>query len=189
VRFAVSIVNACLRDGHGGSPTAVIDETAPIQTPLTDAGPVIAALGVAPGLLRPGACVATLGRARMLVPVATPEAVAAVTPDLDRLRAACDEFGFLGCYVHAGPTGAGHVTARMFAPSIGVPEDIANANGTACLAAHLAGRGVTDLTVNMGDVLDNPATITATAWQGRHGPRILVGGAAILTRSLTIAAG
>jgi trans-2,3-dihydro-3-hydroxyanthranilate isomerase len=47
----------------------------------------------------------------------------------------------------------------MFAPSIGVPEDIANANSTACLAAHL-GRG---LAVDMGDALGEPATILADA--------------------------
>ena len=145
---------------------------------------VVAAIGVAPDLLAPGACVASLGRARLLVPLATPEAVVALAPDLDRLRAACDQFGLLGCYVHSAPTSAGRVVARMFAPSIGVPEDIANVNGTACLAAHLYGHGVTDLTVNMGDSLGNPATITASASQGPTDAKILVGGTAIITGTL-----
>jgi trans-2,3-dihydro-3-hydroxyanthranilate isomerase len=118
----------------------------------------------------------------MLVPVVTPEVVAALTPDLDRLREACDRFGLLGCYVHSAPTSAGRVMARMFAPSIGVPEDIANANSTACLAAHLVDRGVTDLTVDMGDALGSLATITASTRQGPTGPKIMVGGAAMITR-------
>jgi trans-2,3-dihydro-3-hydroxyanthranilate isomerase len=114
----------------------------------------------------------------MLVPVATPEAVAALAPDLDRLRAACDRFGLLGCYVHSVPAGGGRVVARMFAPSIGVPEDIANANSTTCLAAHLAQHGFTDLRVDMGDSLGSPATIIAAIRPGPTGPSILVGGTA-----------
>jgi Phenazine biosynthesis-like protein len=51
----------------------------------------------------------------------------------------------------------------MFAPSIGVAEDIANANSTACLAAHLARRGITSISVDMGDALGSPSTITASA--------------------------
>jgi predicted PhzF superfamily epimerase YddE/YHI9 len=143
---------------------------------------VVAALGLNPDLLTPGACVASLGRARMLVPVATSQAVATLAPDLDRLRAACDRLGLLGCYVHSAPTSAGRVTARMFAPSIGVPEDIANANSTACIVAHLAGRGVTELSVDMGDALGSPATITAAVQQSPTGSKIVVGGAATIAR-------
>jgi trans-2,3-dihydro-3-hydroxyanthranilate isomerase len=113
-----------------------------------------------------GCVVAMLGRPRMLVPVPS---AAALSPDLDRLRAACDAFGMLGCYAYS--KAGDRVTARMFAPSIGVPEDIANANSTACLAAHLN----SDLTVDMGDTLGHPATIIATV----H-PALRVGGVAIV---------
>ncbi|MDX8033081.1 PhzF family phenazine biosynthesis protein [Lentzea sp. BCCO 10_0856] len=123
---------------------------------------VVAALGAG------GMCVvATLGRPRMLVELS--DGLAALTPDFRRLRAATDEFGLLGCYVYS-PEADGRYAARMFAPSIGVPEDIANANSTACLAAHLAA----DIAVDMGDSLGRPATITATA----SGPGVLVGGLA-----------
>ncbi len=144
---------------------------------------VLSALGVSPDVLVPGACVASLGRARMLVPVANAEAVAALVPDLGRLRKACDQWNLLGCYVHSAPTSTGRVVARMFAPSIGVPEDIANANSTACLAARVAFSGVTDLTVDMGDALGSPATITASTRPTPTGPAILVGGTATLTRA------
>ncbi|WP_394613103.1 PhzF family phenazine biosynthesis protein [Lentzea sp. JNUCC 0626] len=113
-----------------------------------------------------GSCViATLGRPRMLIEV--PD-VAALTPDLDLLKAATDEFGLLGCYAYSA---GNRYAARMFAPSIGVPEDIANANSTACLAAHLAA----DVTVDMGDSLGRPATITATATAAG----VMVGGLAV----------
>ncbi|MFJ9626998.1 PhzF family phenazine biosynthesis protein [Streptomyces sp. NPDC101175] len=256
-RLSVTIVRACLREGHGGSPTAVLDEVplsdaercrvpvlagtshavfvAPrgsevslrfftaegelpacghgtvaalaflaeraggpeyrgtlraagrsfagravregarvraafepgpvgLREPTTaERGLVLPALRVPPGALAPGARVASIGRERLLVPVASRSALTALAPHFDRLRAACDRFGFLGCYVYSVPTRSGRIAARMFAPSIGVPEDIANANSTACLAAALAGRGVTGITVDMGDALGSPATITASA--------------------------
>jgi PhzF family phenazine biosynthesis protein len=134
---------------------------------------VLPTLGVTPDMLAPGARVASVGRARLLVPVASRSELAALAPDFEGLRAACDRFGLLGCYVYSVPTSAGRIAARMFAPSIGVPEDIANANSTACLAADLASRGVTEIAVDMGDSLGSPATITASAR-----PVVRVGGVA-----------
>jgi predicted PhzF superfamily epimerase YddE/YHI9 len=74
----------------------------------------------------------------------------------------------------------------MFAPSIGVAEDIANANSTACLAAHLAGQGISDIAVDMGDSLGSPATITATTQYDASGLLVHLGGAADVTRSTHI---
>jgi PhzF family phenazine biosynthesis protein len=125
--------------------------------------------------------VAAAGRARMLIPVPTREVLAAISPDLDRLRQACDRLGLLGCYLYTAPTADGRIAARMFAPSIGVPEDIANANSTACLAAHLSQRGFTTLTVDMGDSLSSPSSITATTTgTDPGGVRVQVGGVATI---------
>lgn len=138
---------------------------------------VLPALGVTSDALAAATRVAAVGRSRLLVPVATRSALAALAPDLERLRAACDRLGFLGCYVYSAPTSTGRVAARMFAPSIGVPEDIANANSTACLAAHLSEQGISEIAVDMGDSLGSPSTITAAARQGPSGP-VHLGGAA-----------
>jgi len=156
-----------------------------LREPTADeCGLVLPALGLAAdevGLgARVRARVASVGRARLLVPVPTRSALDALCPDFDRLRAACDQFGFLGCYVYSAPTANGRIAARMFAPSIGVPEDIANANSTACLAAHLADQGVTEIAVDMGDGLGSPATITAAAAPAPAGRLIHLGGAAAL---------
>ncbi|WP_019069563.1 PhzF family phenazine biosynthesis protein [Streptomyces hokutonensis] len=124
---------------------------------------VLPPLGITPDRLVQGARVASVGRARLLVPVASRAELAALAPDFEGLRAACDRFGLLGCYVYSVPERSGRIAARMFAPSIGVPEDIANANSTACLAADLAERGITEIAVDMGDSLGSPATITASA--------------------------
>ena len=147
---------------------------------------VLPALGLTSAALAPGIRVAAIGRQRLLIPLASPATLAALAPDFARLRDACDRLGFLGCYVHSVPTATGRVTARMFAPSIGVDEDIANANSTACLAAHLATRGIADIAVDMGDSLGSPSTITATT---RDSPRtrIDLGGAAEVTHTIDYA--
>ncbi|WSA74058.1 PhzF family phenazine biosynthesis protein [Streptomyces sp. NBC_01799] len=119
---------------------------------------------------------------RLLVPLTTRFALAALAPDFDGLRAACDRLGFLGCYVYSVPEPTGRAAARMFALSIGVPEDIANANSTAGLAAHLAGQGTTRIAVDMGDSLGSLATFTATTQPGPAGPLIHLGGTARLIR-------
>lgn len=141
---------------------------------------VLPALGVSSDTLAAGARVASVGRPRLLVPVRSRSALAALAPDMARLRDACDRLGLLGCYVYSVPTPTGHVVARMFAPSIGVAEDVANANSTACLAAHLAGDGTTDIAVDMGDSLGCPARITATAQPTPSGPLIRLGGTALV---------
>jgi trans-2,3-dihydro-3-hydroxyanthranilate isomerase len=141
---------------------------------------VLGALGLAPDETGPDARIAGVGRERILIPVSTRAVLAALRPDLDRLKAVCDRLGLLGAYVHSRPSPEGMLAARMFAPSIGVPEDLANANSTACLAAHLAGRGIHRITVDMGDALGSPATITATAGADL---RVELGGTArIVTR-------
>ncbi|MBM0276098.1 PhzF family phenazine biosynthesis protein [Micromonospora tarensis] len=172
-----TFVGRAVRDGdriHAAfdpGPVAVRDATS------AEVGPVVDALGVAPGLLSAGVGVGSLGRARLLVPVGTAGAVAALSPDGGRLRLVCDRLGLLGCYVYSTPTSSGRVVARMFAPSIGVFEDIANVNSTACLAVRLAGAGRGELTVEMGDAVGAPSTITASVRPGVGGRRVLVGAA------------
>jgi PhzF family phenazine biosynthesis protein len=122
-----------------------------------------------------GICVASLGRPRLLVPIASRLALAELRPDFVRLREECDRLGLLGCYVHTPPTGEGRLAARMFAPSICVPEDVANANSTACLAARL---GEGQVSVDMGDSLGRPSTIIASARKRGRGLELRVGGTA-----------
>lgn len=136
--------------------------------------PLLLALGVEAAQCR----IASVGRPRMLVGVPDREVLAGLAPDMQALRQACDRAGLLGCYVHSAPSPDGRAAARMFAPSIGVPEDVANANSTACLAAHLAGGRPATLRVDMGDWLGEPATVIATTRPGPRGPRVRVGGAA-----------
>lgn len=164
--------------GEVGDGEAVFDP-GPIElrTPaVSTRQPLLRALGIDEARCR----IASTGRPRMLVQVPDPRTLAELAPDMRSLRQACDAADLLGCYVYSAPAPDGRVTARMFAPSIGVPEDIANANSTACLAAHLAGRGPATLRVDMGDSLGVPATVLATTRPGPKGPQVRVGGAAAL---------
>ncbi|HWG24297.1 PhzF family phenazine biosynthesis protein [Actinospica sp.] len=147
---------------------------------------VAAGLGIAVGGIAEEACVASVGRERMLLPLASRSALAELAPNFAQLKEACDRFGFLGCYAYSVPEADGLSAARMFAPSIGVPEDIANANSTGCLAAYLAGRGVARLSVDMGDHLGSPSTITATVHDGPSGRQIRLGGEAAGMRSISV---
>ena len=148
--------------------------------------PVLSALGIDPQLASERCRIAAVGRPRMLVQVVDRQALAALAPDMTRLREACDRLGLLGCYVYDTPSPDGRAAARMFAPSIGVPEDIANANSTACLAAHLAGHGFPALAVDMGDSLGEPSTIVATTRPGTGGPLVRVGGTATITTEISL---
>ena len=130
--------------------------------------------------------VASIGQPRLLVPISTRFALAGLKPDYDRLQDDCDRLGLLGCYVYSTPTTSGRLAARMFAPSIGVPEDIANANSTACLAARLAQGKASRITVEMGDSLDSPATIAAATQQTSSGLQIRVGGTAKVAATLRL---
>jgi trans-2,3-dihydro-3-hydroxyanthranilate isomerase len=141
-------------------------------------GPVLAAMGLHRHKGTGSAHVASLGRPRLLVRAPSRAALATLAPDPARLAVACDLLGLLGCYVYVPSESGDHFTARMFAPSIGVPEDIANANSTACLAALLSDQGIGEITVDMGDSLSSPATVVASTQASRSGPRVLVGGSA-----------
>ncbi|MFI0960891.1 PhzF family phenazine biosynthesis protein [Streptomyces sp. NPDC021080] len=139
---------------------------------------LLPALGL-PAEVGPEARIATLGRPRLLVPVTGRAALASLSPDADRLAAACDRLGLLGCFAHSPVSASARIAARMFAPSIGVPEDVANVNSSACLAAHLLARhGTPRIDVDLGDALGHPSTVRATARNGSPGSPIDITGAA-----------
>lgn len=126
------------------------------RPPVTECDLVLPALGPTSDTLAPGIRVASVGRSRLLVPLTTRSAPTTLSPDFERLRAACGRLGPLGCYAYWVATSTGRVAARVFAPPIGVAEDIANAHSPACLAAHLAGQGIRGIAVDMGDSLGRP---------------------------------
>lgn len=114
--------------------------------------------------------VASPGRERLLLPITDAEMLAGLRPDMQALAAVSRRFGQLGCLVYVPPSGSRRTMARMFAPAIGVPEDIANANSSGCLAAVLLMDGHDpSVAVDQGDALGSPSTVYATAGATRPG--------------------
>ena len=123
--------------------------------------------------------VASPGRARVLIPVLDRTVLASIRPDQERLAAESRRYRQLGCFVYVPPSSGEPAAARMFAPAIGVPEDIANANSAGCLAAHLLiSGGNPTVAVDQGDGLGRPSTVHATAVHSAHGIATRVGGSA-----------
>jgi PhzF family phenazine biosynthesis protein len=145
-----------------------------------DCEAVLAAVGIGAAQLHPYVrmVVASPGTPRLLVPVADRDMLAALIPDFAALGSATRERGLLGCFVYVPPDRDRPALARMFAPAIGVDEDVANANSAGCLAAHLLCDRPVE--VEQGDSLERPATVFATAHSGPSGVRVWVGGLAVV---------
>ncbi|MFF7474248.1 PhzF family phenazine biosynthesis protein [Streptomyces sp. NPDC008092] len=144
---------------------------------------VAAALGLAGGGVVGDACVASNGRPRLLLPVRSRAALAGFSPDFALLRGACGRYGLLGWYACSIPDRRGRAAARMFAWSIGVPGDIADAGSAACPVAQMARFGTDRLTVGMGDLLGSPSTIAAAIDSMHREHPVRVGGQAAPART------
>ncbi|MET8040384.1 PhzF family phenazine biosynthesis isomerase [Micromonospora sp. NPDC005215] len=141
-------------------------------------GAIIAALGLTPDdIAADDLRVASPGTPRLLVRVQERRTLLAMRPDFARLAAECRRLGYLGCFAYALSPTASPATARMFAPAIGVDEDIVNANSVGCLAAHLLDTSRnSDIEVHQGDALGRPSSVCATATQTRDGIAARTGG-------------
>ena len=81
---------------------------------------------------------ASPGSQRFLIGLHSPEKLYDIFPDYEILRKVCSENNSMGCFVYAlSNTSPAESSARMFAPPIGVNEDIINGNSSGCLGAYL----------------------------------------------------
>ncbi|MEU8185415.1 PhzF family phenazine biosynthesis protein [Micromonospora sp. NPDC049047] len=144
---------------------------------------ILAALGVSPNDLATDdlPCVASPGTPRLLVPVLALPTLHAMRPDLRRLAAECRRLGYLGCFVYTLSPTRDAATARMFAPAIGVGEDVVNANSAGCLAAHLyATHRHSSIEVEQGHAAGRPSLVFATATATTDGISASIGGTATI---------
>lgn len=151
----------------------------------TGGGGIIAALGLERADIAADVRVASPGTPRLLVPLRDRRTLLSMRPDFDRLATECRRLGYLGCFIYTLSPTAGTGTARMFAPAIGVDEDIANANSVGCLAAHLldtSGNG--EIEIHQGDTLRSPSSVFASATHTGSGIVARIGGLVDLGRSI-----
>jgi trans-2,3-dihydro-3-hydroxyanthranilate isomerase len=135
--------------------------------------------------------VASPGTPRLLIAVAEHERLWSARPDQQRLAELCRRNGWLGCFLYhrvgARADGRARVAARMFAPAIGVSEDIANVNSAGCLAVHLTATGRENVVeVDQGDALGRPSRIWARANQADRVWQAWVGGLARVAHEVTV---
>jgi PhzF family phenazine biosynthesis protein len=140
-------------------------------------GGIIAALGLQRADITADVRVASPGTPRLLVPVRDHQTLLSIQPDFDRLATECRRLGYLGCFTYALSPTARTATARMFAPAIGVNEDIANANSVGCLAAHLLDTSSnSEIEVHQGAAPRRPSSISASATHTGSGIVARIGG-------------
>lgn len=151
--------------------------------PPLDAGRYAAAIGLSPGDLRSDLPVrlGSVGVRFALVPVASLDAVrrARPTADPDLLASIEESDGpnetLAFCLEARAPEN--HVHARMFAPSLGIPEDPATGSAAAVLAAYLRAHGrfqEPEMRVEQGHEIERPSLLRL-----RLEPTLRVGGRVI----------
>jgi PhzF family phenazine biosynthesis protein len=114
-----------------------------LHLPETDARRQAAmdSLGISENFLRPAAplTVARAGNAFLLVPLRDEEALRALKPGMDAIRALSEELNVIGFYpfvTHASGSEF-DASARMFAPRYGITEESATGTAAAPLACYL----------------------------------------------------
>ncbi len=131
----------------------------PTWRPFDRAGELLAALGVERSELPVD--VYDNGIEHVYVALPSPEAVAALSPDLTRLARLTDAGA--NCFFARGT----QIKTRMFAPADGVAEDPATGSAAGPLAVHLCRHGVvawgTQVEISQGAELNRPSRLFATA--------------------------
>jgi trans-2,3-dihydro-3-hydroxyanthranilate isomerase len=121
------------------------------------------------------------GPEHTFVALGSAEAVAALSPDMGRLR----ELGVAAnCFAGSG----GRWKTRMFYPAAGVPEDPATGSAAGPLALHLARHGVIgfgdEIEIRQGEEINRPSLLYArAAGSPEHVESIEVGGSAQIVAS------
>lgn len=111
--------------------------------------------------------VVSTGLPVMIVPVRTLTAVKSIVPDVPVVNDLCARYGCNGIMVFTTVTveEISTVHTRMFATSIGVPEDPATGSASGALGAYLVQNGVvevkprTDIVAEQGYEIDRPSRI------------------------------
>jgi trans-2,3-dihydro-3-hydroxyanthranilate isomerase len=155
----------------------------PTVTPLESPSPLFTALGVTRSSLPVD--VYDNGVRHALVALAREEDVAALEPDLGAIawlvRDGILPAAGVSCFAGSGTSWK----TRMFAPSLGVPEDPATGSAAGPIACHLGRHGVVPfgdwIELRQGEELARPSILRARATAGRDGlERVEVGGCAVI---------
>ncbi|MEP7128935.1 MAG: PhzF family phenazine biosynthesis isomerase [Chitinophagales bacterium] len=135
---------------------------------------------------------ASPGSNRFLVGVKSPEVLHAIQPDFEQLKDVCKEQNTIGCFVFFLDAAAEKyaATARMFAPSIGVNEDIINGNSSGCLGEYLlrlTGKNQLNFSVYQGQKFKREGEVRVKVRKINDSYTTEIGGTAMVTDRFLLA--
>lgn len=174
------VVPVTLERPDGGPPVyGEMEQPIPSVEPFEPVDALIAALGAAPehGALPIEAY--RNGPAHVYVEFPSPDAVAALKPDLGALQSV-GTYG-VSCFAGAGQ----RYKTRMFGPALGVAEDPATGSAAGPLAVHLARHGRiafgSEIEIVQGVEIGRPSLLRARAeGDPERIQRVVVGGSAVI---------
>ena len=153
-----------------------MEQPIPPWSPVDDPAAILAAVGVERSELPVERY--ELGPGHVYLELGSPQAVAALRPDVALLEAATGDG--VNCFARDG----GRWKTRMFAPGHGVVEDAATGSAAGPLAMHLARHGRIafgeEIEIKQGAEIGRPSTLYARAeGSADRIERVLVGGCAV----------
>lgn len=166
--------------------------------PVKDLFEVANALGLSKGAITESKFpveVVSTGLPVIIVPVRTLTAVRSIVPDAAAINELCARYGANGILVFTTVTveAVSSVHTRVFAPSIGVPEDPATGSASGALGAYLVHNGVvevgptTEIIAEQGYEVDRPSRIVIQVESEDDAIQaVTVGGQAVLIMEGTL---
>jgi PhzF family phenazine biosynthesis protein len=161
-------------------------------------GPVLDALGISSASLHPSCPVQAMSKAnsRLLVGLQSPDTLASLQPNMDRLVHLTPHVGADGFFVFAPVPGTTPFTieSRMFCPKIGVPEDPVSGNAHGMLGVYLlhngllqADNGSVSFVGHQGKYVERPGQVDVTVLaSGKRATSVRVTGDAVIVYEASI---
>lgn len=132
---------------------------------------------------------ASPGSDRFLIGLKSSELVNSLAPAFDKLKDLCSSNKSIGCFAYSIDNLTSEAMARMFAPSIGVSEDIINGNSSGCLGAYLsllAGGSNINLLVHQGQKSNQDGVVSVKVRKTASHYETTIGGSAKIQREVII---
>jgi trans-2,3-dihydro-3-hydroxyanthranilate isomerase len=127
---------------------------------------------------------------RFLLALKSTEVLNKVQPDFIRLKELCNRYSSIGCFIYSIENSEQQkATARMFAPNIGVSEDIINGNSSGCLGAYLlqlSGENDLQLQVTQGQQFNRTGIVKVKVRKEHGGIATFIGGNARIAEEIEI---
>ena len=127
------------------------------------------------------------GLTDIMLAVKDQETLAAIRPDFPALSALSEAYGVTGVHAFTAPDPSGTVHCRNFAPLYDIDEEAATGTSNGALTFYLYQRGLVrpgcENLFIQGEAMERPSKILSLLTEEAQGPRIRVGGSAVILAS------